>query len=127
MEPNSCEDCRERTLRNKRGDMFNATAMPLDVESDVDGGAYEGADKLGDCTSSFHPVRTYFSVGLVRCQSCGSIWLLGYYEDFDELDPQAEWGRRTWIWRPLTPEEVAQIAAAAGTGALDLDTFAAEP
>ena len=60
----------------------------------------------------------------MQCQRCGALWLLGYYEDFDAVPVMAEWGVRTWIWRPLTSDHVARIKAAEGTGSLDLEEFA---
>ena len=125
MDANRCDLCQERALGNKRGDAFNATANPLAPTVLGDGTMDEGVDDLGECSSSFRAVKSYFHVYLKRCRSCGAIWLLGYYEDFDAVDPSAEWGVRTWVWRPLAPEHIEQIEAASGTGALDIDTFAA--
>jgi len=109
-----CDDCLQRTLKNRRGDLFNPTANPFD----------DGLDELLKCTSSFQPIKTYFSVSVMKCRRCGAVWLLGYYEDFDGLPVMAEWGVRKWVWRPLTSDHFAQIEAAAGTGTLDLEEFA---
>ena len=117
----------ERVLKNTGGDAFNASANPLTVTLDDDRLGDRGVDDLDECTSSFRPDQSYFNVCLKRCQTCGGIWLLGYYEDFDAVPIEAEWGVRTWIWRPLTPQQVAEIEAASGSAKLDLDTFAARP
>jgi len=114
MNPESCEDCLRRTAKNKRGDLFNPTANPID----------DGLDRLLECKSSFQEVKSYFSVSVMRCRHCGALWLLGYYEDFDAVPVMAEWGVRKWIWRPITSDHVARIKAAEGTRALDLDQFA---
>ena len=116
MDPQGCEDCLRRTLKNRRGDAFNPTASPLD----------DGLDKLSECTSSFQAIKGYFSVDVMRCRRCGALWLLGYYEDFDARPVEDEWGVRTWIWRPLTPDHVARIEATEGSGALDLEEFAVD-
>jgi hypothetical protein len=94
--------------------LFNPTANPLD----------DGLDQLLECTSSFQAIKSYFSVYVMRCRRCGALWLAGYYEDFDARPVTAEWGERTWVWRPLTPDHVARIEAANGTRALDLEEFA---
>jgi hypothetical protein len=109
-----CDACEARSLTNKGGDAFNATADPED----------DGLENLGEWTTSFKRVKDYFSAHLRRCASCGSVWLLGYYEDFDARPPLSEWGERTWIWRPLTVEQVEEVRAAKGTSELDIDTFA---
>jgi len=116
VNPESCEDCLRRTLENKRGDAFNPTASPLD----------DGLDQLLECTSSFQPINSYFSVHVMRCRSCGALWLSGYHEDFDARPVEAEWGVRTWIWRPLNADHVARIEASRGTQSLDLEVFAVD-
>lgn len=113
MDPDSCEDCLRRTLKNKRGDAFNATANPID----------DGLDQLLECKSSFQNIKSYFSVYVMRCRRCSALWLLGYYEDFDAVPVTAEWGVRTWIWRPITSDHVARIKSAEGTRALNLEDF----
>lgn len=116
MHPASCQDCRSRRAKHQRGDAFNATASPLD----------DGVKKVRDCGSSFRPVKSYFSASLMECARCGSIWLLGYYEDMDAVPIEAEWGKRVWTWRFLRRRHVAEVEAADGTRSLDIDTFAAE-
>lgn len=76
--------------------------------------------------SSFHLPFEYFDAYLVQCDRCSTTWLGGYIEDFSERDVYAEWGDRWWTMRALTPELLAQIDAADGTGSLDLKTFAAD-
>ena len=80
--------------------------------------------ELGDCARSFVKVHSYFSAQLFRCSHCETVWLVGYYEEFG--DEPTEWGDRTLIARPLTPERVAEIERAASGRPLDIDTFAAE-
>lgn len=82
---------------------------------------------IGSCADSFHRVHTYFSADLIQCPDCGCVWLAGYYEAFDFADDSQwqEWGRRVWIYRPLSAAQVAEVKRAAGSGELDLDTFAA--
>ena len=137
-DPNRCEDCQERTRRNERGDLFNPTADPEPAATitskaapataaGMDMSPQHGLEQVSECTTSFQRVKTYFSVQVMRCRRCDGIWLLGYYEDFDAVPIEAEWGLRRWTWRPLTSEHVAQIEAATGQGTLDLDTFAAAP
>lgn len=116
MESDLCQDCRSRRAKNQGGDAFNATAYPVD----------DGVEEISECTSSFRAVKSYFSASLMECQRCHTIWLLGYYEDMDAVPVEAEWGERTWIWRPLRREQVAEIEAAHGSCSLDMDTFAAE-
>lgn len=118
MDPNDCEDCRERTAKNKRGDWANPTGSPLLQFTD------EGLEGVSDCKTSFREFKDYFSASLKRCRQCGTVWLLGYYEDFDGADVASEWGVRTWIWRPVTPEQIAAIEAADNTWSLDINTFA---
>jgi hypothetical protein len=133
-ESRPCQDCHERTLRNQRGDAFNATANPEpgmgSDEAPASGPGLEhsrehGLEELSKCTTSFRRVGAYFSVSVVRCLRCGTTWLSGYYEDFDSVPIEAEWGVRRWVWRPLMSEHIAEIQAADGSGTLDLDTFAA--
>lgn len=85
-------------------------------------------DEVYESTSyknSFGRVKDYFSADVVRCRTCQRPWLQGYYEDFTDRPVEAEWGVRAWIWRPLTEDQVAEIVTAEGTGALDIDSFAA--
>ena len=114
--PEICEDCLQRTLKNRRGDLFNPTASPVD----------DGLDTLLKCTSSFQPIKSYFSVYVMRCRRCGALWLLGYYEDFDVVPIMAEWGVRKWVWRPLNADHVVRIEASQGTQSLDLEVFAVD-
>jgi hypothetical protein len=114
MDPSDCEDCRRRVLKNERGDFFNPTANPTD----------ERLEDVSDCKTSFQNIKDYFAAELKRCSRCGAVWLLGYYEDFDDVPITSEWGKRTWIWRPLTSEQMAAIEAARDRWALDINTFA---
>nr|WRX71492.1 Sel1-like repeat protein [Actinomycetes bacterium] len=134
-EPNGCQDCLERTRRNQRGDAFDPTPRPEpgtrsdDVPANsprLEHPGEHGLEVLAKCTASFRRIGDYFSVSVVRCLRCGATWLSGYYEDFDSLPVDAEWGVRRWVWRPLTSEYIAEIEAADGSGALELDTFAAK-
>ena len=72
MDPSDCEDCHQRTLRNKRGDAFNATANPSD----------ERLETLAECSTSFREIKSYFHVSLTRCQLCGTVWLFGLLRGF---------------------------------------------
>ena len=76
--------------------------------------------------SSFHLPFGYSDAYLVKCEECSTIWLAGYVEDFTGRPVEAEWGDRWWTVRALTPQLLAQIDAADGTGSLDLKTFAAD-
>lgn len=78
-----------------------------------------------DCKSSFEPINSYFSARLQRCPRCATVWLEGYHEDFTDVDIAAEWGLRTWIYRPLTQEDVVRIEMARGSVSLDIETFGA--
>ncbi|MCA1842400.1 MAG: hypothetical protein LC792_04270, partial [Actinobacteria bacterium] len=79
-----------------------------------------------DCASSFRRVNSYFTAKLYTCPECETVWLVGYHEDFTDKPVEAEWGERPFILRPISSERVEQIRTAAGTRALDLDSFAAD-
>src|SRR5712691_3836197 len=85
--------------------------------------AHLRAGHSSDCGASFEVRNSYFHAALWRCPSCGAAWLEVYYEDFSNSPIESEWGERTWIWRPLTLEQVGEIEAARGTHSLDLDTL----
>lgn len=101
MDPLGCDDCRQG-LSNRDDSGFLVT----------------------DCASSFRPVDSYFSARLKRCSTCDTTSLEGYHEDFTDTDVMDEWGKRIFIWRPLSEDQIAEIAKAQGTSSLDVDTFA---
>jgi hypothetical protein len=80
--------------------------------------------EVSDCKSSFREINSYFSARLLRCLRCGTTWLESYHEDFNDTDIAAKWGRRTWMYRPVTSDQIAEIMAARNTAPLDIDTFA---
>jgi hypothetical protein len=90
------------------------------------------SEPISDCADSFQEIDSYFSAELIRCPRCRATWLEGYHKDLRTR--WTDWrtgtgtigdsGDRTWILRPLTPEQVAEIEAARGTRSLQLDTFA---
>lgn len=90
----------------------------------VDEGNSEKLDLVSDCRSSFRRINDYFTANLRRCPNCSTIWLEGYHEDFTGRPISAEWGKRVWIYRPLSPDRVTEIRAAEGTESLDISTFA---
>jgi len=76
-----------------------------------------------DCVSSFDPHDMYFSARVVHCEQCGRAWLMGYYEVDLEVDPQAEWGERHFVWVELSTVDLYRIAASSGQRSLDLTKF----
>ena len=77
-----------------------------------------------EVTASFRRDGEYFSVHLIECDHCQTVWLLGYTEDFSGKPIDAEFGNRWWTLRALTAEQVEEIEAAQSSGGLELRTFA---
>lgn len=76
-----------------------------------------------DVAHRFERKFDYFSARVFSCPECECSWLSGYYEDFTDTPIEAEWGRRTWILRPLTNDDLRSLDAGER---LNIDTFAAK-
>jgi hypothetical protein len=83
-----------------------------------------GSQPASDCTDAFREIDSYFSATLTRCADCGQVWLAGYHEDLSNRPLDEDFGDRTWMLRPLTAAQLAEIDAARGIRRLELDTFA---
>lgn len=80
--------------------------------------------KLADCKDAFdREGGGYFSADLFWCPSCGATWLRAYKEVFDDEDPMAEWGARTWVYETLDSSQVHQIYEKRGEGKLLIESF----
>jgi hypothetical protein len=88
---------------------------------------YGETEEISDCSDAFTRVHSYFSARLRRCPRCETVWLCGYFENFDYTPIPEEWGDRTIIRQPLTAAEIAVIEQHRATGdKLNITTFGAK-
>ena len=80
--------------------------------------------QIADCKSSFRKKHSYFSVDILKCPACGATYVSGYYENFDDTPIEDEFGKRTWITRVVSDQQIREIELAKGSETLDIDSFA---
>ena len=74
--------------------------------------------------SAFTPESThsFFDAHIGFCPSCRTPYLVAYDEDFSETS-DLEWGKRIFVYNPLTDERRILLLAAVGTKSLDFADF----
>jgi len=67
--------------------------------------------------------HSYFDAQIGFCPSCRTPYLVAYDEDFSDTPVEDEFGKRIWVYNPLTDERRSLLLAAVGIESLDFADF----